>query len=231
MSRHSPRLNSFFDRQSALQPVQHRVVGNPGLIDPLGYRFGDATRVRNKCRCSAIVGLLFACAPHAIVWAIIAVVVFSVQGVAWRWLGAHIRNEVLNGIQPSVAHFDSTTTISWIVVMIWIQASVSHVKPVAVLGRLLKSMLGVFCSRFADLLDFYTTAALRMPSNQAMRQNVHCSPAFAFTSPCKQWLRPFHDRLSNIDGGESSKFASRKLVGHTMNYTFDSVACVANGGI
>lgn len=86
------------------------------------------------------VGVLFAHAgPFAVLWAIVAVVVLSLNGQLW-WTFAHVAVESRKRVQPSVADVNSTSTVVFEVRAFLPSTSVFHGSPGSILPSTLHSM-------------------------------------------------------------------------------------------
>ena len=106
-------------------------------ISPVLPRQGYAL-VGDEDIISAIVLLLLACSPVAIIRRISFVVVSALKGVSIRTL-AHIRDEVFEFI-PARADGDASASITRVFSRLWIAASVSHVGPSSILRGIVLTM-------------------------------------------------------------------------------------------
>lgn len=74
--------------------------------------------------------LFFLSGPTAIIWFVIAVIVYSIQTFP-RWLVSHISQKV-SKIFPAVTNLYTPATISMPVFMIWISAALKHGIPATI---------------------------------------------------------------------------------------------------
>lgn len=95
---------------------------------------GQAVRMRLSWRgLTPVVGLLFRCAPLAIIRGIWLGVIFPLNRCS-SWSRPHIGVEVLKRIEPPLADSDASAAVSWIAFVRWIGATLLHCSPCVVLS-------------------------------------------------------------------------------------------------
>lgn len=78
--------------------------------------------------------------PSTVVAGVVAVAVNAIQGVRWRWFGAHVGQEALEGIDPASTNGDAAPTVVAVLRGVRIQASALHGAPRSVFGRVRSSV-------------------------------------------------------------------------------------------
>lgn len=98
---------------------------------------------------ASIIGLLFPSCPSAIRFAVVAVIVFSIQGVCARRFVSHVDHEAHKSTHsilsffPSSTDFYSSTSIVWIFNEVFVSASRQHHSPLAICRMVAKFRLVV----------------------------------------------------------------------------------------
>jgi len=90
---------------------------------------------------SPIVGLLLVSRPAAVLRGVVALVIDTVKGVFPVRLGSHVAHEPLKGV-PSGR--DQHPLVSRILGVIGVPASLAHIDPGTVLGRVLSSKSNIW---------------------------------------------------------------------------------------
>jgi hypothetical protein len=92
--------------------------------------------------------LLLAGCPSAILRHVIAIVVDAVQAMSMFrcWSQSHVSKERLKALAPFLANLDTSTTIAKKHGIVDIGATLEHVCPGIILGRITKPMCGKTCS-------------------------------------------------------------------------------------
>lgn len=84
---------------------------------------------------AAIVKLLLACCPTAVVGFVVAVVVDPVNAQLQRWPLAHVGQEILERTSPAITHSDSASTVVSELRMVGASATFDHRMPRGVADR------------------------------------------------------------------------------------------------
>jgi len=90
--------------------------------------------------------------PCAVFWLIVSIIINSFDCIIWKWPMPHIRKKCFKGIQPFVAHFYSTPTVSFKIFSIFIITSLFNVAPSIPFGRFCHTM-----NRFSSFVSKTTT--------------------------------------------------------------------------
>ena len=129
---------------------------------------------------SSVPHLLLICRPMAIFRAIVAVHVYAIYRKCFVVAVLHGPcNECFGGLFPFLAHFNSASTIFWVILVVWIIASLSDSLPYLVQTRVF-SLNSHFASFF--LHPFYGIEKAREDASPRL--------AFATASMPSMGLRP-----------------------------------------
>lgn len=79
-----------------------------------------------------ILGLFSVCCPSAILCAVVAIVINSVNGVFRRGWFSHVFQEVFKTVQPTAADGDAASPVPLVGVIPWIAAPLLHLHPAEV---------------------------------------------------------------------------------------------------
>jgi len=163
-------LESPFNAPSTLQSVLYQIVGNSKMLCPLlhiqCFAFICVCFV-----CSPVVRLLFPCCPSAVFWAVVAVVVDSLQSHSLRSV-SHVRMKVLERILPSVAHLYTATTVVFVTRSRSIEASRFNCNPYSIFRSVRSSMR-------CRLFKLKTSTAFCHPASKIGYPNNRFVSAFA----------------------------------------------------
>lgn len=111
---------------TAANAVLEGIVGDPGLLRPASHAHRAAFIFKHDAA-STSAGLLARRCPDTVFWRVGPVVIYAVDCVPGRG-GAHVGVEVLE-LDPSTANVDPSSAIPFPLRMVWISASVEHVRP------------------------------------------------------------------------------------------------------
>lgn len=132
----------FFNRPSRLKSIRQSPSRYAYFVCPCFSTHGFA--VQSKQPVLGIVGSLFLFrAPLAVFWLIVAIVVDSVQRIAWTWFCSHVFYEVRKRLSPLIAHSDASSAISTVMRGVWIVASCFHHLPRLIFRSVARAMLMV----------------------------------------------------------------------------------------
>ena len=67
--------------------------------------------------------------PRAIGRLVVAIVIFAIDLGAWEWFLAHVREKILETIEPALADLDTSTAVTRVRPMIRIATARAHVAP------------------------------------------------------------------------------------------------------
>jgi hypothetical protein len=130
----SPPPVSYWSKQGIFRsPPGTNTIANGHLINaqflrPLGNIECQSVRGEQNIT-SPIVGLLFVCHPFAITRFVMAAIINSINGVLRRWFWPHVIIEILKGLAPPLAYYDSTAAVVLIVSAIFVVASSQYPAP------------------------------------------------------------------------------------------------------
>ena len=88
-----------------------------------------------------IISRCFVAGPSAVARLVVSIVVDAVQNIA-MWFFPHVREEVLEAVEPPFANRNSSSSIAMVIRSLWIKAALLHVEPCEVFRRLLLSFPG-----------------------------------------------------------------------------------------
>lgn len=94
----------------------------------------------NEMGSSGVRGLLAFCCPSAILWAVVSVVVYSINGVAVAGPRSHISIKVLERVQPAFADDNPASAVIGVALVTRIDAPSFHVRPRLVLTGFVHSV-------------------------------------------------------------------------------------------
>lgn len=157
------------------------MIGYSCTTRPLGS--GQGLTVMSQYAAISLVATLFnCCCPAAVSRFIVAIVVYPLQAVRWRWLPPHIREKVVKRLLPSFAHFYASTAVVFVVGTLWVVTSLIHGVPCVVLLGVTHAMSPTSISTTMVFL-LNTTAAPGTSITQASTLNYGGTSACAYTSP------------------------------------------------
>ena len=140
-----------------------------GVVEPCSSRPLSNGECFSSCRDSttvaAIAALLGSVSPHAVVWAVTLVIVFTLDGVIGARAFAHIRQEVLE-FEPPLANSDASPTIILEGLVVGVGAPTNHLKPHLVLRGTRTSMGGLTLLRNTTSS---TATGFHLPSTKVER--------------------------------------------------------------
>ena len=126
---------------------------------------------------SFVLCLLKACGPAAIVRLIVAVVVVAFDGVFRRRTATHVREEILERVQPALTDADATTAPVTELLVRWTIAAFSHVAP------RFEFRTGRHAVRFRSCAQLFAfQAATRVRARQIVALHECFGPAIAATA-------------------------------------------------
>jgi hypothetical protein len=120
-------------RPSGIKPVYQSALGDAKFSGPLTNCLCSAIE-SDRLTAAAIVILLGACRPSAIVRCVVAIGVDAINGMMRTWSAAHIGKEVLKTVLPSVANSNTAAAIIGVPDVRWGIASGFHGNPRAIFG-------------------------------------------------------------------------------------------------
>lgn len=82
--------------------------------------------------------------PFAILWCVIAVIVYTFDRVFAWWFWPHIFIELSKVVNPLRAYLNTPTSPPYISGTIWVQTSLSHLAPATIFWRFTKPMLPTY---------------------------------------------------------------------------------------
>lgn len=132
---HRGRCQGFVDGPAAAQPPPENLLANVELASPLSNCERNSI-MREVVRRALVVCLLLCCLPTAVRRFIIAVVVYSSDGVFWGRLWPHVLIKRKEGISPSLTDDCSLSSVARIVRSRLVMAPALYVLPCAVFGRI-----------------------------------------------------------------------------------------------
>jgi hypothetical protein len=128
----------------------------------------------------SVLRLLVARGPSAILWAVVAVVVVTLQCVKRGWTRTHILDEI-RVVIPSLTHANATTAIAVVMRLLRVVAAVPHLHPNTVFRRVLNAVMRRPMFSYALLLQ--TAATLMLTACQIVRVRDRQSSAIAHARP------------------------------------------------
>lgn len=125
------RAKSLFWSPAPEQAQANQSRGEADISRPLGSCSGDSVdgQVVNP---PGVVHLLTLRCPSAVARSVVAIVVFPLQRMVWRWLQPHVYQEVLETVEPSIADLDTSSTVMRELGGVAIQAAAFHRSPATV---------------------------------------------------------------------------------------------------
>lgn len=172
------RSQGFANRPSALEPRLYHGMTEPGSPSPFGERKSNPS-VANSPVGSRVAILFRFGSPSAILWAVRAVIVDSLDRVSRRWLSSHICKKALEGF-PARTYGDAAASIIFIS---WVRdpkAARQHIRPRVIFRRICAAMCFVgFGSQAAVLAS--ATDVFAPP--QVANVRATSSPAYAAAMP------------------------------------------------
>ena len=185
------RRHRLFDSPAAPQAPSDRVsFGKTQPLAPLFYGQAFAVVLKNMIP-GGVARLRTRQRPAAVVWRVVAIVIFAIYRVTRRWSRTHIGQKVLKRIQPSVADGDSSTAIAR---KLWISRVVAadfHFAPRLVFRR------PPFALRIVSVLETSSTSRTEGAQQAAARSRTAWQPhdklcaAVARCAPVMQAAFPF----------------------------------------
>lgn len=156
-----------------------------------------------------ILDLLSKCCPSAVVWAVIAIAVYTVNAVVPAWARPHVGEEGFKRMPPSLTHRDTPTSVAMPVLSPRIGTSSLHCCPALIFRRWSPS--GPCVAVFCNAVQMKTTAALMFVHSEIASANLSDDfAAITATPPCRFSVKrsvTFQDQKScepfarNVDKG------------------------------
>lgn len=173
------RFNGCGYAPSSGNSIADRLSRNASFFRPRYCWFGDATK-REHASSACIPILLLSRSPHAVVIAVVAIVVEAFKCVFWCWPLTHVTKERLKGIVPVFTDNDATPPVSIEPRVGWIIAAPSHISPGLVFRR---HMAVTCCAVFGAVLTLQTTTALYLSAPEIASSNKRGVSAIADAAP------------------------------------------------
>lgn len=189
----SPTQGTFNGPTVSVDASGDCVFTNAGNLGPLNEWERFAATI-NKTRASAVLGLLFASCPAAIIGFVSSVVVFSVNGMACTRPMTHVGKEVGKRFSPSTTNSDPPASVVGEVFSFGPFAPSDHVPPRPVFNCSASAMRFV-CGRTVFGLFQKATAASCVSGSEFVLSHYRTPPALAETSP--QGFSPGHSRVGS----------------------------------
>lgn len=164
----------LFERPSNRKTMSKGFLADPQLVGPVlqAHRF---SMKRKKGVVASVSVLFFPCAPSAIIWSIVSIIVDSVNGMVWTRSWSHVFQEVVEAIQPSLAYRYASSSISMVSSGIPVIASLLHRFPAFVsFSLLLFNGLARILFIHLKLLYSFMVARVRAVLQHCLR-SFHCS--------------------------------------------------------
>jgi hypothetical protein len=131
-------------------------------------------------RVSSIIGLLNLCRPIAIGRFIVAIIIFALNAKFFRWM-PHIRKKVVE-THPAITNLNAARPIQMKIAVLWIGASLQHLRPYFIGSRSTKAMLGHSVFHVFNLITatrlcgaaLKGAALIRLNNSAHASTNPHC---------------------------------------------------------
>ncbi len=191
----------------AIAPV-HGGAWHTHFIGPFSQRHGAAVVfVVNVA--ATVCALVLWHAPHAVFWAVWAIVVNALNRVPSRWARTHVLNEIFKGL-PTLARGDAARAVVLEIFGSRIGAAIDHAGPDSMLARARSAMraqsFGVALSKL-----FATDAAARQAATvqKVGSSNQLGPPAVTHADPSRATARCV---LASMRNGKAAKNVASQIV-------------------
>lgn len=136
-------------RPPHINTTQQRLASYAYLLTPLSKCL-LLTVPFKEYAVASVVALSSASSPSAINEFIVAVYVNAIDRMKVARTASHIDQEVGEGIKPSFADDNSTSSVSLVCGVIWVIATASHVTPRRIFHAVAIAVSGIFVYRYSD---------------------------------------------------------------------------------
>lgn len=154
----------------------------------------NATAELNSPRLPRIETLFLRRSPNAVLWAVVAIAVFSFNAVLAGVARSHVGNEVLVG-QPSIAYPYPTAAVVLVVAGRFVCASSNHAAPNTEFRYVCQSVLG-------SRIELKAPARSAMPTGQCASRNFDYAAAITTAFPSSFVVALPIDKLKNEKASE-----------------------------
>lgn len=152
-----------FESPPPAEPRRKAMTFSTQLCRPFGNEL--ALSVPLDPSVAAVVSVLYSMSrPTAIVRRVPLVIVSAFKGVSRRWSCSHVGTEIVKG-EPSLAHANTSRSVVLELVVIWIAATLNHMRPRAVFRRVahtvplaIKALSAALAARHASAVSQCTRA-------------------------------------------------------------------------
>lgn len=165
---------------ASLQPRPDATVRNAEISCPFRKRLRD-TLIGDGVIVALVVRLLNPVSPATVFWCVWPVVVDALNGMIWRRARPHVGVEVLERVEPTVAHEDAASTVAWIGWNVRIGATRLDMRPTAILRRADHAVRGI-CG--ACRITHKATTTARVTASEMTTGRNNLGSAVANTAPC-----------------------------------------------
>ena len=184
------------------------ILGSGGVLSPLNPAILHG---------AAIVSLLDACRPSAVIGRVRAVVVDTINAVFLGGLRSHVGNEGREIMDPFIAHGDAASApvrIAWMRLLV--AASLGLAPSVVFWAVATARLVAVFSGSFGGALVLVTATAMGLAVSQMLRGDLLDGSAIALAQP---------HRIALL-GAEGEYRPSRKLLAGQVNDSWVTVVHV-----
>lgn len=147
---------------------------------------------------SSILHLLRSSCPTAILWPVIAIVIFSINRMSMRRPAAHVRYKILEATSPPATYLNPSASIVLKTDVMRVVAATFHCIPCAVFWPSFANASCGMCRRaqFGQLpiqasATFCDSLAQGIAAHNLVR--TACAPTFPMRSPITGWIRRAFD--------------------------------------
>lgn len=121
----------LFNRPIVIESPKNGVSEHSSSFGPARDTHGFSIEI-NNVKPALVPSLSFWLCPNAILWAIITIVVDTLNCMYFAWRESHILKEILKTTQPAFTDLYSSATVILVKVIIGIRASVFHSLPTSI---------------------------------------------------------------------------------------------------
>lgn len=191
----------------------HGGARNAYFVSPFGQRHGAAVVfVVNVA--ATVCALVLWHAPHAVVWAVWAIVVNALNRVPGRWARAHVLDEVLEG-QPALAHNNAARAVVGEVLGSRVRAAIDHAGPDSMLARARRAMRAqAFGVALSKLLAANAAAGQAATVQQVCSSHQLVLPTGTRANPSRA---PAGCVLATVRNGKAAKNVASQIVSFNHN--------------
>lgn len=184
---------------AALQALIEREPGNAGASRPRAQAHCLSV-VRDRFRERAILALLKATRPSAVVGCVRAVAIDAVNRVFRGWAPAHVGQEVLERLAPAVTNRDASSAVAVVVLGVWIKATFAKVTPRAIFRAAIRASAPVAMRLAARRRQFALEASARSRKTVAHVSEAKRLVSAAIATAMRKWADYFKNFQSPVTG-------------------------------